>query len=918
MGRILVPIDPARMGYQRQTADYQSNYQSPFEGILPHVLVNTAIPLAGKLAGAGLQRYADYSGKQDLAAKQAEHEGMNPALYGRGPKPPATAPTGGEPGGERMGPAEMKRSPRAAAAGALAGPGVQDRTVMGAVTLPREDLFAEQQPNPEQEGWFGQQPQSTPGVTGYMRLQPGQGASQTPGFDDPASWGLERGPSLPIGERSGVPISEAMVDEEGNPVELAGAPGAWSKALDAIARFAAVKQGMQPYKASARGARPAAPPVGSPRRLAAEKMMQEAGAPIPTTAAPPPVRPVGHGQRVEVRAGQDWLRRAAAQGQLAPQSGGMPAPTGEMDVSRVVPLHVKIRGGSGASGRPAAPPLPTKGLNVGAGVENPGYAATQPPVATPAYQVGAGQQAQPAARGPTLRYGQKDRAWKSPEELTPPTVVDLTAPKIGLGARELAAGALGASAIGAGGVAAANMGGSAPPTAGAAPMAASPASGVQVGLPPSGPSAPPPAVVAPPPETTGAASATVPSTAAPGALPTVQNYGIPGGRRVNESAAVAALGDMTPQAVKVDVPPPGTVAKPADKTTAGSATGATSPARPPRQLLRPGVHDYQTLMNAAAIAETPEEKQQVLAAAQLSGLVDAPSESWLDVINPSARAARGFDRLRGVLGDAVGKTDPLQEIKAENYRSQIAHRRELEDQAARSDAYWAAKTQEQEAKAAEAGNQQRLKTEQMAQENRRRQEELVHLAPMLADKRLAWRARAIIAAQDAFDRGEMNQATMLFKQAAAGMNAAKMKEFLNMLPYRMRESIAKAAMFDRMPAAGTNVTFSERREAGNQDDLIKAYRAEKGKRDAFKGALDVLTKRGDRAAMDYIMRDAVTFGGLDKEIGRGELTAQALKERLQREVQAQVNKLKGLESEAGEYGGKVNERGNLVFAPTGK
>lgn len=381
---------------------------------------------------------------------------------------------------------------------------------------------------------------------------------------------------------------------------------------------------------------------------------------------------------------------------------------------------------------------------------------------------------------------------------------------------------------------------------------------------------------------------------------------------------MAALGDLTPEQAKVDVPPPATVAQPAVGAASESAKVAAYQPPKPRQLLGPGVHDYQAIMNAAAIAQTPEEKQQVLAAAQLSGLVDAPSESWLDVINPGARTARGFAQLRGVLGDSAGKTDPLLAIKAENYASQIAHRRDLESQADRTNAYWAAKTQEQEARAGQAAAQQEAKTKQMVVDAETKQRRLAFEIPMLTSKLGEARARMIIAAQDAADRGEMNDAAIQFKRALAGRNAAETTKIYNMLPLWMKESIAKAAMFDRMPAAGTSVTFGERREAGNQDDLIKAYRAEKGKRDAFKGALDVLTKRGDRAAMDYIMRDAVTFGGLDKEIGRGELTAQALKERLQREVQAQVNRLKGLESEAGEYGGKVNERGNLVFAPTGK
>jgi hypothetical protein len=175
------------------------------------------------------------------------------------------------------------------------------------------------------------------------------------------------------------------------------------------------------------------------------------------------------------------------------------------------------------------------------------------------------------------------------------------------------------------------------------------------------------------------------------------------------------------------------------------------------------------------------------------------------------------------------------------------------------------------------------------------------------------RAELLIKAQDARDRGEMNQARMFAMQAMAGMNNAKATEIMNMLPHRIRESQARAGFYDRSPAAGANVTFAERRAAGTEDELVKEHRRERQKSIGLGKAYQLAAAGKQKEAMDYIMASATTYGSLASEIGKANLTADALKQRLQREAESAKVRMADLETEIRERGGVVSPNGVVTF-----
>jgi len=980
MGRILLPIDPAGMGYQRQNHDYVSTYQSPWAQVGPHVLVNTAIPLAGQALNAGITSAANAYNKSEFEANQ---RGINDAAD-RAPADLA-AMRGGQPGG-RQDAAPMERSPRAAAASAFGGEpspvagygGIERGEYAQSPHMQERQMQPSAPPDPsDYEAWDAyQRANGRPDWNGASRLATQPPTPRVP-VVAPGYGAMGSGPSAPEAgnyfgvqpreaqpgdlpaERPGgmdslwpegapavndVTMNHGVIDPEtGEPMQLA-AGGPFGALL---------KRGRTVMKAVQRGARAqaaheaASAAPAAVRQNAVKTAMDQAGHElqreyVPTPRAPttkPPSLPnTGVAPQPSPQLDAAYTARRAAAEEMSRASAQNPlnAGAGDIDVNGLVPGTKPTPQGRSV---PAPQLLGPKNFepDLRSGVEVPrgsalptgaaGHAQDISDWATAVRQGEAtlGGQAQMLAKKAQLAAAVREewdaltsrRLLGNPTEASAakavmagnpsPAQMAVVATRLKTLGQIKKLGAAAAAIVGTGAAVSALSAGDTP-AGGAAGRGVS--GEVPSGTPTLGTADHPPDIDFSALAARAKAMAAEPGDASAPTAAASSHIGKPATHATARAESASEWVDRnTPD---VAAPPPNEVRTVAAPGTPEAEQASGMPHAQPRQLLDPRkLHSYQQIMNAAALAQTPEEKAQVLAAAERSGLQDAPAESWLDVINPQERTNRGFETVRSHM--RAKAADPLAEIRAQNYASEIAHREELnrasrEGSAARvaGGAIKQAQAQYEPAKQEATVGMEQARRTKLEIDNET--ERALRSAGLQEGQ-----AKALIAAQDARDRGDMNSAKMLMERSLAGKSIQEAKQIIELMPGRKDLLRAQTGYYDRWEPSSVNIGAREKVE--NRKSSEAAFRKAWDQNQLVQGALAAVKDMKPIDAIAWFSEDPVKRGGALKALGLKDVADQATVDAFKRKAPGVAASLERERAIIESAGGSVDDKG-VIHWPT--
>lgn len=942
MGRILLPIDPAGMGYQRQNHDYVSTYQSPWAQVGPHVLVNTAIPLAGQALNAGITSAANAYNKSQFEDAQGAQGAINDAAN-RAPADLAAMRGGAQPAG----------SPRALAAsgyGAQSGAIGQDigrgtdatmfanqargvPTQVNDVPLSGDEMLDASQRAAEfhkaQLEARNSQLDDYAALTGF-RPDAGMTVQQK----------LEANPSYRGDRAGGAADNPGVIDlETGEPVQLAGGPVFFRQA--AAVRKAVVSSARAQAAHEAAAAAP-----GAVRAKAVQGAMDQAGhqlsreyvpTPRPPVTRPPHLPNTGVAPAASPELEAAYAARRAQAAELAGIKNPLNAGHGTIDVGDYGPPRPFVpdaRGGVLGSTAPHNAAEISREMTEWAQAVQQGEAGVIRFLRNPQADIAKAKVARELADQVRSLYDdlKAQRLLGNPDNDTAaravlartasPAQMLATTRMLNTVRAAKGLGALGAATVGAGAVASAMSPGS-PQAAGSVTGAGLPgvpklAGAAAAAAPTVGPDGVPLDETAPlvyggvtvPPGGTGGRASGVSGGSAGRA------GGAPSRQATTAQGALSALNAEFPDAGTPAAAPVAAPATPPYQETDEDGNPVGNAAHPAPPLLDPRkLHSYQAIMNAAKLAKTPEQQRQVLDAAERSGLQDAPAESWLDVINPTERTNRGFAAVRQHIG--AGKVqDPLADIKRLNYESQIAGRKQSDELRQRQTDLTEQEIRVRTAKADEALGQERNRSKLLQEKVNAAEIDNRFRAGLAAARLGKSRSDMVIAAINAADQGDKNQALIRLQQATAGLNREKTAEVHTLVMPRLANINAQTAMFGRMPAPNnTVVNMGAKQNAERQNTYEKAYNKAKSEHEAVSNALAIANFQGIASALKYLDEDAPAMGSNFKAVGQERLNLDALKRKLTQQSAGLEANLKRAKAQVERMGFRVNDDGTIDPPP---